>query len=77
MARLREVYPNLLELQFSRLAAAADAVRAAGDHRQRRPADLFRAFWRDMQGAEIGDAAIEAFDATARAALDPSDGSAT
>lgn len=72
MARLREVYPNLLELRFERARDAGTAAGAAGDHRQRSPDDLFRAFWRDIQGEEIADSAIAAFQAcAARAATDP------
>jgi exonuclease SbcD len=65
MARLREVYPNILELQFVRLEAGNAGARAAGDHRQRRPEDLFRAFYREMTGEEISDAAIGVFRETA------------
>jgi exonuclease SbcD len=65
MARLREVYPNILELQFVRQVAGNAAARAAGDHRQRRPEDLFRAFYREMTGENISDAAIGVFSETA------------
>jgi hypothetical protein len=41
MARLREVYPNMMELRFAQ------------------PADLFRAFYRDMVDTEISDAGLE------------------
>jgi exonuclease SbcD len=67
MARLREIYPNMMELRFAQAAAGAGVAREAGDHRKRRPDDLFRAFYRDMLGAEIGDPAIEAFNEAALA----------
>lgn len=66
MARLREVYPKLLELQFSHVAAGNAAARAAGDHRRREPDDLFRAFYRDMLGEEIGEPALAVFNDSAR-----------
>ena len=67
MARLREVYPNMMELQFARHHGGKAAARAGGDHRQRQPDDLFRAFYRDMLGEEIGDAALEVFNDAAQA----------
>lgn len=66
MARLREVYPNMMELQFARATGGDAAARAVGDHRRRRPDDLFRAFYRDMLGAEIDEAALQVFNETAR-----------
>ena len=66
MARLREVYPNMMELRFAQPAAGAGAAREAGDHRRRQPDDLFRAFYRDMVDAEISEAALEAFNEAAR-----------
>lgn len=68
MARLREVYPNMMELQFKRHRSGDAAARAEGDHRQRQPADLFRAFYHDMLGAELDDAALEVFNDSLRAA---------
>ena len=66
MARLREVYPNMLELQFTHVTEGNAAARAAGDHRRREPDDLFRAFYRDMLGEEIGEPALAVFNASAR-----------
>ena len=66
MARLREVYPNLLELQFTHVTEGNAAARAAGDHRRREPDDLFRAFYRDMLGEEIGEPALAVFNASAQ-----------
>ena len=66
MARLREVYPNMMELQFARPAAGTDGARAAGDHRQRQPDELFRAFYRDMLGQDIGADAIGVFNESVR-----------
>ncbi len=67
MARLREVYPNMLNLQFTHVAEGNAAARAEGDHRRREPADLFRAFYRDMLGEEIGEPAMDVFNDAARA----------
>lgn len=61
MARLREVYPNMMEIRFTRQEAPAGERRAGGDHRRREPADLFRAFYQDMVGSEMSDAHIDAF----------------
>lgn len=66
MSRLREVYPNMMELRFSQPVAGAGAARDTGDHRRRQPVDLFRAFYRDMIDVEISDAALEAFNEAAR-----------
>ena len=79
MARLREVYPNMMEIQFARSRtgnAAAPSDRGnrgdcgngndPGDHRRREPADLFRAFYRDMVGTELGDAALGVFNDSVR-----------
>jgi exonuclease SbcD len=67
MSRLREVYPHMLELQFAAKGPAVDATaRAAGDHRRREPIDLFRAFYRDVAGEDIDDAALEVFSASAK-----------
>ncbi len=70
MARLRAVYPNLLELRFARTRDTGTAAGSEGDHRRRSPDDLFRAFWRDIQGEEIGADALAAFQACARGASD-------
>lgn len=67
MARLREVYPNLLEIQFARPASGNAAAHAGGDHRRRRPEDLFRAFYLDMLGEDIGEAALGVFHETVEA----------
>ena len=66
MARLREVYPNMMELRFDRSGNGDPTARARGDHRQRAPADLFRAFYRDVVGEDIGDAAIDVFNESVR-----------
>jgi len=80
IGRLREVYPNLMELQFARLAGAGaqaggpeEASPAGGppgagrrDHRQRTPEDLFRAFYREMLGEDLDEAALEVFSQAAR-----------
>jgi exonuclease SbcD len=61
MARLREVYPNMMELQFAASAPGQAAASSGGDHRRREPQDIFRAFYRDMLGEDIGEAALAAF----------------
>jgi DNA repair protein SbcD/Mre11 len=66
MARLREVYPNMMEIRFAQPAASAGVAREASDHRRRQPDDLLRAFYRDMVDAEISDAALDAFNEAAR-----------
>jgi len=74
MARLREVYPNVMELQFTAVHPAGEAnPHAAGDHRQRRPDDLFRAFYRDVVGEEIAEPALQVFNASAQSAIDATD----
>ncbi len=73
MARLRAVYPNMMELRFDRSGNGDPAARAGGDHRQRSPADLFRAFYRDVVGDDIGDAAIDVFNQSARRAASDAD----
>lgn len=72
MARLREVYPNMLELQFVQAASGSGGARASGDHRQRQPADLFQAFYREVMQEELGDAELAAFK-TSLGALGPDD----
>ena len=75
MSRLREVYPRMLELQFAAAKVSVDATaRATGDHRRREPADLFRAFYRDVSGQDIEDPALEVFNATARSVLGGAEG---
>jgi exonuclease SbcD len=61
MARLREVYPNMMELQFAVSAPGKASASSGGDHRRREPQDIFRAFYRDMLGEDIGEAALAAF----------------
>lgn len=61
MMRLREVYPNLMEIRFQRVGVAGGGARAAGDHRQRDPVDLFQSFWRDVAGEDIAAAHLTAF----------------
>jgi exonuclease SbcD len=70
LGRLREVYPNVLELQFSRdLEVAGSGAKGAQDHRERSPDDLFKAFHRDMVGEEIDEAALHVFHAAAQAVV--------
>lgn len=62
MARLREVYPHLLELRFASTPGSARAGSgAARDHRQRAPEELFAAFFREMTGEALDEASRAAF----------------
>ncbi|MBL0419939.1 exonuclease SbcCD subunit D [Ramlibacter sp. AW1] len=72
MARLREVYPQLMEIRFARQAATGPTVdgAGAGDHRRRTPADLFASFFRDMQGQDWTEAQRAAFEASTRELLE-------
>lgn len=64
MGRLREVYPNVMELRFAaRGTPAATGARAARELPRREPAAMFRAFHRDVAGAEIDEATLAAFNA--------------
>lgn len=67
MARLREVYPNMMELQYARLSVGSAGACEGGDHRRRQPSDLFKAFYRDMIGEDIGEPELAAFNETAAA----------
>jgi len=69
MARLREVYPHMLEIRFARQDAPGAPARAGADHRKREPADLFRAFYREMAGSEIDAAQLAAFEECTRPLL--------
>jgi len=70
MGRLRECYPQVLELQYVRTLGAAGTESAkASDHRQRSPEDLFRAFHRDMLSEEIDEPALEVFNGAAHAVV--------
>lgn len=61
MARLREVYPNMMEIRFAPWQQAAQSAAGGADHRRRDPADLFRAFFREMAGSDISEAQLAAF----------------
>ena len=67
MARLREVYPNMLELQYTQQSMGDAASCAAGDHRRRQPDDLFRSFYREMLGEDLGEAGLDIFNETVHA----------
>ena len=69
MARLREVYPNMMEIQFVQPGAGKTASSSAGDHRRRQPNDIFRAFYHEMLGEEIGEDAMEVFNETVLAVV--------
>jgi len=70
LGRLREVFPNVLELQFGRDSDAGGGTpKSAQDHRERSPDDLFKAFHRDMLGEEIDDPALHVFHAAAQSTV--------
>jgi exonuclease SbcD len=77
MARLREVYPNMMEIRFARQPAGPHAQQTGGDHRGRQPDELFRAFYRDMLGEELGEAALQVFQASVQAVAADAGRSAT
>lgn len=57
MARLREVYPNVLELAFARDAVVATAEAPVGRARGGEPIDLLGAFYAEMRGEPLPEAA--------------------
>jgi exonuclease SbcD len=74
MSRLREVYPNMMELQFTALGlTGASGSRAARDLPQRQPEEMFRAFYRDVAGEEIDGPSLAAFNASIRPLLTTSE----
>lgn len=58
MARLREVYPHMVALRFVGQPQGPATSATAADHRTRHPAELFRAFYLDMVGEDLGDDAL-------------------
>lgn len=70
VGRLREHYPHVLELRYEREEGQpTPAAAASGDHRQRTPEELFRAFHRDMLEEDIDEPALQAFQAAAQAVV--------
>jgi exonuclease SbcD len=67
MARLREVYPNMMELQFARQFTDPARGQASADHRSRNPDELFKAFFRDIAGEDITTPQLAAFNQVATA----------
>lgn len=61
LARLREVYPNVMEVRFLRNEDTPGSLARSVPSIKHDPAQLFEAFWLDMQG--------HALDAARRAAL--------
>jgi exonuclease SbcD len=55
MARLREVYPNALELDRTALHRAGPVAGASGDHRKITTSDLFASFFADVVGTPLDD----------------------
>lgn len=77
MGRLREVYPNMMELQFPGIGTPdAPQGRVGGDHRKRQPEDLFRGFYRDMLGTEIEGPELDVFNEAVRSAMAAEQGAA-
>ena len=61
MARLREVYPNMMELQFARQVMELAPGQAAVNHRSRNPDELFKSFFRDIAGEDISAPQLAVF----------------
>jgi exonuclease SbcD len=77
LLRLRAVYPRMMELKFAATGQEGDgASLSGGDHRQRQPADLFRAFYRDMVGEDIDEPALEFFNSATRSVATSNEGTA-
>ena len=57
MARLREVYPNVLELAFARDAAIAAADGPVGRAKGGEPLDLLGSFYAEMKGEALPELA--------------------
>ena len=74
MLRLREVYPNILDMQLARQAEGQVGALSGGDHRQRKPEDLFRAFHLDMLGEEISPQALDVFNQSVQSLAGESQG---
>lgn len=75
LARLRQVYPHVMEVRFRRNEQPAPEATPRADLRRRDPAQLFEAFWQDMHGSPLPAEQAEALRAFAQAAL-ASDGQA-
>ena len=77
LLRLRAVYPRMMELKFAATGQAGEGGSlSGGDHRQRQPADLFRAFYRDMVGEDIDEPALEFFNSATRSVATSNEGTA-
>lgn len=61
MARLREAYPNALHLERRFLEPATGSASRVAARRTLSDADLFRAFCREVLGADATDAQVAAF----------------
>jgi exonuclease SbcD len=57
MAKLRQVYPNVLAVERPSQALGSGGAAAARDHRRIEPDDLFAAFWQEVTGDALTDAA--------------------
>ncbi|MFI5380770.1 MAG: exonuclease SbcCD subunit D [Tepidisphaerales bacterium] len=62
VGRIREVYPNLIGLNYAREFAPASGVPQRMDHRGRSESDLFAEFFRQVTGSDIGQAEQAEFD---------------
>lgn len=56
MAKLRAVYPNILQLQLTGLAERDSPGQANKDLMKKQPMDLFAEFFADVQGDDLTDA---------------------
>ena len=66
MARLREVYPNMMELRFARQVMELAPGQAAVNHRSRNPDELFKSFFRDIAGEDISAPQLAVFNDVAQ-----------
>lgn len=55
LARLREVYPNVMEVRFLRNEQVPGAMARTAPSHTHDPTQLFEAFWQDMQGQVLDD----------------------
>jgi exonuclease SbcD len=61
MDRLREVYPNILEVRRSVLSDAGELIGIRGDHRRMSELELFRAFFEQVTGQPLTEEQEEVF----------------
>ncbi len=69
LARLRKVYPHVMEVRFRRNEQPATGATPQADLRRRDPAELFAAFWQDMHGSPLAPEQAQVLRTCAQAAL--------